>query len=61
LNCFLESIPEVSIEVGIDDWVECRIKVTNPKEKLDNPFRAFTHTEGSHKIKYKEWEPTCHE
>lgn len=35
LNCLLERLPELSIEVGVDDRVERGIEISDPLQEID--------------------------
>ena len=35
----LEGVAEVSIEVGVDDGVEGRVQIPDPKEEINDPLR----------------------
>lgn len=31
LQCFLEGTPKFTVKISVDNWVECRVEVTDPK------------------------------
>lgn len=35
LQCVLKRLPEVPVEVGIDEWIQRRVEVADPEENGD--------------------------
>lgn len=42
LQSVLERLPEVAIEVGIDEWVQRRVEVADPEQNGHQDVRTWT-------------------
>lgn len=56
LQSFLEGTPKFAIKISVDDWVKCRVEVTDPKYDHHygpGPLAKFA-TEGGYVVPAKQ-------
>lgn len=55
---FLEKLPKLCVEDGVDDGIEGTIDVTQPGDDADQSRRDVAgRAQGSHCVDHKEWSP----
>lgn len=52
-----ECFTKFRIENAIDNWIECRVRVAEPRENFECCFTDTGLTEGRHDVHAEEWHP----